>query len=96
MLAGELDADGADGLHHDGLELVRDLGHEAADLLHESLHARLTARLGEDRSRGTVVSLGMLYKHTFRRVVMARVAMLRLVSDMRFSRSTLHVVTASG
>ena len=34
--------------------------------------------------------------HTLSSVVMARVAMLRLVSDMRFSRSTLHDVTASG
>ena len=53
VLARELDADRADGLHHDCLELVRDLGHEAADLFHESLHAGLTARLGETAGGGT-------------------------------------------
>ena len=48
-----------------------------------------------------LASIGMdivtqLLWHTLRSVVMARVAMLRLVSDIRFSRSTLHEVTASG
>ena len=40
--------------------------------------------------------LSLLLYLTLSRVVMARVAMLRLLSEMRFSRSTLHEVTASG
>ena len=42
-------------------------------------------------SLSTLPSLPVL-----RRVVMARVAMLRLESEMRFSRSTLQEVTESG
>ena len=36
------------------------------------------------------------YVRTLSRVVIARVAMLLLESEIRFSRSTLHEVTASG
>ncbi len=49
MLLGELGAEGADGLHHHDLELVRDLRDEAGDLLHESIHAGLGPRLQEGR-----------------------------------------------
>ena len=45
MLAWELDTDTLYGLHHDGLELVRDLRHEGGDLFHESLHTPLAPRL---------------------------------------------------
>lgn len=42
------------------------------------------------------ISSILIASPTLSRVVMARVAMLLLVSEMRFSRSTLHEVTASG
>ncbi len=51
VLLGELGAEGADGLHHHDLELVRDLRDEAGDLLHEPVHARLRPRLQEGRDR---------------------------------------------
>ncbi len=51
VLLGELGAEGADGLHHHDLELVRDLRDEAGDLLHEPIHARLRPRLQEGRDR---------------------------------------------
>jgi hypothetical protein len=51
VLLGELGAEGADGLHHHDLELVRDLRDEAGDLLHETIHARLRPRLQEGRDR---------------------------------------------
>jgi hypothetical protein len=51
VLLGELGAEGADGLHHHDLELVRDLRDEAGDLLHQTIHARLRPRLQEGRDR---------------------------------------------
>ena len=51
VLAGELHAQGADGLHHHDLELVRDLRHERADLLHQPVHRALTARLQWDTKK---------------------------------------------
>eukprot|EP00160_Parvularia_atlantis_P016157 Unigene4981_Nuclearia_a/m.15262 Unigene4981_Nuclearia_a/g.15262 ORF Unigene4981_Nuclearia_a/g.15262 Unigene4981_Nuclearia_a/m.15262 type:complete len:497 (-) Unigene4981_Nuclearia_a:1004-2494(-) len=45
LLARELDAQRADGLDHDDLELVCDLGHEALDLLHQAVDRGLAARL---------------------------------------------------
>lgn len=43
----ELQAKCADGLHNRDLELVGDVGHEGADLLHESVDAGLVASLEE-------------------------------------------------
>jgi hypothetical protein len=53
VLLGELGAEGADGLHHHNLELVRDLGDEAGNLLHQPVHARLRPgfQQGGDRQR---------------------------------------------
>ena len=45
VLTGELDTHRLDGLHHDGLELIGDLRHEAGDLFHKAFHTRLTAGL---------------------------------------------------
>jgi hypothetical protein len=47
LLAGELETERADGLHDGDLELVRDLGHEAGDLLHQPVHTGLVAGLEE-------------------------------------------------
>ena len=47
MLARELGTHTLNGLHHDGLELIRDLRHEAGDLLHKTLHTGLTTSLDE-------------------------------------------------
>ena len=49
MLLRELGAEGADGLHHHDLELVGDLGDEAGDLLHETVHAGLGPGLEQGR-----------------------------------------------
>ena len=47
MLTRELGAHTLNGLHHDGLELIRDLRYEAGDLLHKMLHTGLTTSLDE-------------------------------------------------
>ena len=47
MLAGELGAQRAHGGHDHDLELVWDLAHEGADLLHEAVHAALATGLEE-------------------------------------------------
>ena len=54
LLAGELEAERTDGLHDGDLELVRNLRHEARDLLHQAIDACLVAGLeeGGDRERG--------------------------------------------
>ena len=49
MLLGKLGAKGANGLHHNNLELVRDLGDEAGYLLHEPVNARFGAGLEQGR-----------------------------------------------
>mmetsp|Transcript_43966 Transcript_43966/g.103538 ORF Transcript_43966/g.103538 Transcript_43966/m.103538 type:complete len:355 (-) Transcript_43966:504-1568(-) len=47
VLLGVLEAEGSDRIDDHDLELVRDLGHEARDLLHQPLHARLRPCLEE-------------------------------------------------
>ena len=49
VLLGKLGAKGANGLHHNNLELVRDLGDEAGYLLHEPVNARFGAGLEQGR-----------------------------------------------
>ena len=46
-----------DSLHHDNLELIRDLGHEGRDLLHEAVNAALTARLTNTTQHNTTHQL---------------------------------------
>mmetsp|Transcript_28203 Transcript_28203/g.48326 ORF Transcript_28203/g.48326 Transcript_28203/m.48326 type:complete len:630 (+) Transcript_28203:255-2144(+) len=54
VLLGVLEAQLADGLHHDNLEFVADLVHEGGDLLHQTVHTVLSAGLqqrGDGESR---------------------------------------------
>lgn len=49
LLAGELEAQRADGFDNGNLELVRDLRHEAGNVLHKTIHAGFVAGLQESR-----------------------------------------------
>ncbi len=59
VLLRELQAQGADGLHNDNLELIRDVGHEGGHLLEQALHAALCAGLQQrgDGQRGNAAVL---------------------------------------
>ena len=59
VLLGELQAQGADGLHHHDLELVGDVRHEGGHLLEQALHAALRACLQQrgDGQRGDAAIL---------------------------------------
>ena len=50
VLGRELEAERADGVDDDDLELIADLAHEAADLLHEAIDGRLIAGLKQRRN----------------------------------------------
>eukprot|EP00958_Prasinococcus_capsulatus_P009770 scaffold950_cov340-Prasinococcus_capsulatus_cf.AAC.3 len=60
-------AERPDGLHHDDLELVRDIAHEVADLLEEAVHARLAARLEQGVGDSQRVRHGHLVESAHRR-----------------------------
>ncbi len=49
MFPWELQAQSLDRLHHDHLELVRNLAHERGDLLHQPVHGRLGSGLQQRR-----------------------------------------------
>jgi hypothetical protein len=51
LLAGEFETECSDGLDDCDLELIGDLGHEACDLLHQSVHTGLVPGL-EQRGDG--------------------------------------------
>jgi hypothetical protein len=47
LLGRELEAKCSHGVDNNDFELVRDLGHESADLFHQTVNARLGTRLQE-------------------------------------------------
>mmetsp|Transcript_1088 Transcript_1088/g.2807 ORF Transcript_1088/g.2807 Transcript_1088/m.2807 type:complete len:362 (-) Transcript_1088:257-1342(-) len=72
VLLGVLEAERADGVHHDDLELVRDVRHEPCDLLHEPVHRGLGPRLeqrrdGKRRDGAVAVADHVLQVHVARR-----------------------------
>lgn len=61
LLARELEAQCADGLHDGDLEFVSDLRHEARDLLHQAINASLVASLeqgGDGKSGDGAIAVG--------------------------------------
>ena len=94
MLRRELEAQRADRVDDDHLELVADLAHEARDLLHETIDGGLIAGLKHDQSVSAPLHEDLIL--TLSKVVIAYVATLRFPSEIRFSRSTLQVATLVG
>ena len=88
----EFEAERANSLHDDDFEFVTNFGHKSSDLFDQTINRCFIASL----KNRLISKRYWINAHTFRRVVIAYVATLRLGSVIRVSRSILQVATLVG